>query len=117
MPNKKEVPVKNTSKENVMSTTNENSNTDRMQTAADFKKWLIANNSSIKAEQATMRALAAEKALSYLQARVRYGASVQDAGDGYFRDCIRPKFWPAVYSEVARELFRELGWVDRKGAK
>lgn len=61
--------------------------------------------------------MAAEKALGYLQMRVSHGASIQDAGDGYFRDCMRPKYWPAVYTEVARELFRQLGWADRKGAK
>ncbi|MDN7699474.1 hypothetical protein R0290_10115 [Burkholderia semiarida] len=94
-----------------------NNSTDQMQTAADFKAWYVANNAAIKVEQTRMRTLAAEKALNYLQSRVRFGASIQDAGDGYFRDCMRPKYWPAVYSEVARELFRELGWVDRKGAK
>lgn len=107
--------MKNTPQEKTLR--NFNNSTDQMQTAADFKAWYVANNAAIKAEQARARAMAAEKALTYLQSRVRFGASIQDAGDGYFRDCMRPKYWPAVYTEVARELFRELGWVDRKGAK
>ncbi|QOK96858.1 hypothetical protein HF909_10725 [Ralstonia pseudosolanacearum] len=107
--------MKNTPQEKTLR--NPNYSTEHMQTAADFKTWYVANNAAIKAEQGRMRAMAAEKALTYLQSRVRFGASIQDAADGYFRDCMRPKYWPAVYSEVARELFRELGWVDRKGAK
>ncbi|MCF1440384.1 hypothetical protein ACI2UZ_01780 [Ralstonia nicotianae] len=107
--------MKNTPQEKTLR--NPNYSTGHMQTAADFKAWYVANNAAIKAEQTRMRTLAAEKALSYLQSRVRFGASIQDAGDGYFRDCVRPKYWPAVYSEVARELFSQLGWVDRKGAK
>ncbi|WP_175978030.1 hypothetical protein [Burkholderia sp. BCC1047] len=89
----------------------------KLKTAAEFKAWCAANSAAILEEQANTRAVAAEKALGYMQMRVRHGASVQDAGDAYFRDCVRPKYWPAIYSEVARELFRELGWVDRKGAK
>ncbi|MCQ8223565.1 hypothetical protein NQH47_20255 [Burkholderia pseudomallei] len=89
----------------------------KLKTAADFKAWCATNGAAIQEEQAKARDMAAEKALAYMQMRVRHGASIQDAGDGYFRDCMRPKFWPAVYAEVARELFRQLGWVDRKGAK
>lgn len=91
--------------------------TEHMQTAADFKAWYVANNAAIKAEQARARAIAAEKALTYLQSQVRFGASIQEAGDRYFREFMRPKYWPAIYLEVARERFRELGWVDRKGVK
>jgi len=92
-------------------------NEQRLLTVDDFKAWYVANNAAIKAEQARLRALAEEKALGYLQSRVRFGASIQDACDGYFRDCVRPGYWPAVYVKVARELFHQLGWNDRKGAK
>ncbi|WP_423192000.1 hypothetical protein [Cupriavidus sp. H18C2] len=107
--------MKNTPQEKTLH--NLNNSTDQMKTAAEFKAWYVANNAAIKAEQTRMRTLAEEKALNYLQSRVRFGASIQDACDGYFRDCMRPKYWPAVYTEAARELFRELGWVDRKGSK
>jgi hypothetical protein len=30
---------------------------------------------------------------------------------------MRPKYWPAVYTDVAREVFRQIGWIDRKVAK
>jgi hypothetical protein len=90
---------------------------EKLKTAADFKNWFVANNAAIHAEQSRMRSLAAEKALNYLQNRVRYGATIQEAGDGYFRDCMRPKYWPAVYTDVAREVFRQIGWIDRKVAK
>lgn len=85
-----------------------------MRTAQEFKNWVAENGAAINEKREAMRANAAEKALRWMQSCVQAGLTVQDAGDRYFRECMRPKFWPAVYAEVARELFRQLGWTDRR---
>ncbi|KWN15870.1 hypothetical protein [Burkholderia ubonensis] len=87
----------------------------RAMTPAEFKNWIAANGAAILEAQKKARDAAAKRAMDYAQTRVLQGASIQDIGDSYFRDCVNRKYWPAVYVEVARDLFRQIGWVDRKG--
>ncbi|HDR9482817.1 TPA: hypothetical protein QDC20_003634 [Burkholderia aenigmatica] len=86
----------------------------RAMTPAELKNWIAANGAAILEAQKKARDAAARRAMDYAQMRVLQGASIQDIGDSYFRDCVNRKYWPAVYVEVARELFRQIGWVDRK---
>ncbi|HDR9161781.1 TPA: hypothetical protein QDB28_002149 [Burkholderia vietnamiensis] len=87
----------------------------RAMTPAEFKNWIAANGAAILEAQKKARDAAAKRAMDYAQTRVLQGASIQDIGDSYFRDCVNRKYWPVVYVEVARDLFRQIGWVDRKG--
>ncbi|MHC6072608.1 hypothetical protein ACYT89_08470 [Ralstonia solanacearum] len=105
--------MKNTPQEKALRTANNIS--EPMLTVDDFKAWQRANGAAIHEARDALRTHAAEKALRWMKSAVSFGLTVQDAGDRYFRDCVRPKYWPAVYTEVARELFRDLGWVDRGG--
>lgn len=80
-----------------------------------FKAWLNATEAQRAEEEARLKAVIIDRVLSDVVSRVRWGLTVQAAGDEVW--LARGKRENAYVRQIVEDALEEIGWVRSNGGE